>query len=384
MKRLLLGVTILCGSALLGGCPVYSNDRYCDGTGCYDCPSGTTPSNGTCVPWECNSSNDCDPGYVCDATYTCVAAAGPDAGGCGICPGGSVCKLSGGILQCTPTSSFDAGASSDAVAAEAGRADGAYDAQSDVVATDAVSTSPTDAQASFDVSAPVDASMARDSGHTAASIPCNANADCGLDGEKCIDGQCVSESGLCSDTTQCVVSGEACVDGVCEPRCSATDPCPAGYACDFTRAVCDLPATACSGAGTSTCLGGSVCVEGRCVAPCASSGDSSSACLSGQICVNGGCIPDEAARFTCKNDGQGGLLANECAASEVCLHHSCYASCDPDDGGTCADPATTCRQISVTAGTYAACATSSNLGNACDPAIGKYCPTGACVDGYCN
>jgi hypothetical protein len=123
-------------------------------------------------------------------------------------------------------------------------------------------------------------------------------------------------------------------------------------------------------------------VEGRCVAPC-SSGDSGSSCPAGQLCVNGGCIPDEAAKFACKNDGQSGVLANQCSDTEICLHHDCYAACEPDGGG-CADPTAVCTEVTVTAGTYAVCTTSSNLGSDCDPAIGKACVSGVCIDGYCK
>ncbi len=373
MKRFLFGVTIVCGGALLGGCPVYSNDRYCSGSGCYDCPAGTTPANGTCVQWSCSTSQDCDSGYVCDtSSYTCVPA-----GGCGQgCPAGYVCKLSGGVAQCAPSGgAADAGA-----AADASRSDAALDAHPAMDGASAVDAPATSDTGVMPVDAGTDATDAADA--TPPALPCNSNAECGQDGGKCIDGHCAAQSALCSDTTQCVVAGEACVDGVCEVHCSASSPCPAGYACDFNLGLCDLNADPCSGSGRSTCLGGSVCVEGRCVSPCATS-DSGSACPGGQVCVNGGCIPDEAARFACKNDGQSGLLANECGAAEVCLHHGCYAECDPE-ASACADPATSCKQVSVTAGTYAVCATATNLGSDCDPAAGKYCPTGVCVDGYCR
>jgi hypothetical protein len=199
-----------------------------------------------------------------------------------------------------------------------------------------------------------------------------------------VNGQCTPPSGLCSDTTQCIAAGEACVDGICEPHCSASAPCPSGYGCDFTRGVCNVNPSPCTGTGKSSCQGGSTCVEGRCVAPCAT-GDGQAPCPSGQLCVNGGCIPNEAAQFVCKNDGQSGQLATTCSATEICLHHDCYAACDPEAGASaCSDPSSACKLVTVTEGTYVVCATASNLGSDCDPAVGKYCSSGVCIDGYCR
>jgi hypothetical protein len=125
-------------------------------------------------------------------------------------------------------------------------------------------------------------------------------------------------------------------------------------------------------------------VEGHCVPPCAL-GDTGPTCPVGQVCVNGGCIPDEAAQFGCKNDGKSGQLATSCGASAVCLHHDCYAECDPDAGAAaCADPAAVCKQVTVAAGTYLVCATPTNLGSDCDPAAGRYCAGAVCIDGYCR
>jgi hypothetical protein len=317
-----------------------------------------------------------------NAGYTCVPIpTGADSGDCSAgCPGGYVCKLSGGQTQCVPATPFrDGGSGVDGATLDSPGSDGLTDATFDV-RTDGPNAS--DAFRSSDV---LDASGTSDAPNTDAVpfVSCNANSACS-DGAKCVNGQCVAPSSLCSDTTQCVVSGEACVDGVCEPHCSASAPCPSGYGCDFTRGVCNVNPNPCTGSGKSSCLGGSTCVEGRCVAPCAT-GDGQAPCPSGQLCINGGCIPNEAAQFACKNDGQTGQLATTCGATEICLHHDCYAACDPEAGpNACSDPASACKQVVVTEGTYIVCATATNLGSDCDPAVGKYCPGGVCIDGYCR
>jgi hypothetical protein len=142
--------------------------------------------------------------------------------------------------------------------------------------------------------------------------------------------------------------------------------------------VCDVSPSQCS--TSASCQGGSVCVEGRCVAPCTSN-DAGETCPAGLVCINGGCIPDQAASFECRNDGQGGTYANTCAGSQTCLHHSCYDNCDTDGGAACATGV--CKEVTVQAGTYAVCGTTTTLGSQCDPATGHLCTSGVCIDGYC-
>lgn len=366
MKRLLLGITVLVGAAILGGCPIYPSSsgneyRVCDGTGCYSCPD--TSYSGACIGWQCNTDTDCGTGYVCSASSACVPAppASYDAGNdCSVtgCPDGYVCKLSNGVAQCV---------------AHAGGTDGG-------AATDA--GTGTDASSTSDAGNMSDAS-------DAATIagPCNGDGDCGGHGARCVDGQCTSQVDLCSDGSQCVVSGYACVDGLCEATCSASQPCPSGFACDFTRGVCNLNPGACSGSGASSCQGGAVCVEGHCAPPC-SSAEGGPACAAGLVCVNGGCIPDQAAHFSCANDGDEGQLANACLTGFTCLHHSCYPSCNVDAGGGCPSSAPSgiaCKNVTIETGTYGVCGTASTLGSECDPAQGKACTGSAvCVDGYCK
>src|ERR1700679_1068777 len=86
MKRLLLGMGILGGAALLGGCPIY-------------------PSSGDWSPppqTNCEQSS-CGYGYTCDPYGECVPVDSNDAsvaGQCGYCPPGTTCGLADGVVQC--------------------------------------------------------------------------------------------------------------------------------------------------------------------------------------------------------------------------------------------------------------------------------------------
>jgi hypothetical protein len=341
MKRLLLGMMIFGGAALLGGCPIY-------------------PDQGSSyqVCGQCCTSSDCGPGFVCSADGECLSetsavdASTSASGPCGVCPTGTTCTLSGGTLQCM---------NPDGVGLDAS------------FAMDTSLPSPVD-----------DASA--DGGSEAAPTGelCNADSQCTAAGvgSKCIDGLCTVESHLCSDGTQCLVAGDSCVDGVCIPTCGAREPpCPAGYACDFNRDVCSVNPVACT--ASSQCQGGAVCVDARCVAPCAPA-EAGAQCSTGQVCVNGGCIPDQQAHFTCQNDGSVGSLASTCDPSSVCLHGDCYATCDAEGGG-CAVAGESCKSVTIAKGTFEACATATTLGSDCDPAVGSYCSAPKlCLDGYCR
>jgi hypothetical protein len=361
MKRLLLGASLLGAAAFLFGCPIYpsqSNEyRVCQGNGCYSCPD--TSYSGSCIDWYCSTDSDCDSGYVCSATGQCVlGSSGPDSGSsdCSVtgCPDGYVCKLAGGSAQCVSLggSSPDGGTEGGSTVGEGGAEGG----------------------------------DAADAGNL--NGPCNADADCSGAGARCVDGTCTQRVNLCSDGTQCKAAGSSCVDGICEATCSASSPCPSGYGCDFTRGVCNLNPGACTGSGTATCQGGATCVEGHCAPPCASTAEGGAACAAGLVCVNGGCIPDQAAAFSCSNDGDEGQLANTCSSGSTCIHHDCYPSCDLEAGsacglGTSVGP-TTCKDVTIETGTYAVCAPSGMLGSDCDPAQGKGCSSGVCIDGSCR
>jgi hypothetical protein len=391
---------LLAFATALGGCPIYSTPRgdntLCDSSGgnCTECPPGTTPYNGECTPWDCNSSSDCPNGYSCTG-YTCTPEE-TDASACN-CGPGFICKLAGGKTECvvggdaaSDSSTLDAstdGAVADVTsrpdAADAARA---TDGSSDASAPDAGTTA--DAAPSGDAGTSTDAGTADVAPPPPPIASCNADSDCTA-GDHCIDGACTPESALCSDGTQCVVAGSACVDGLCEPHCGQSGPgglsvpCPAGYQCDFVRGVCNENPSPCTGSGTSSCLGGSTCVEGHCVAPCGS--DDGASCPAGQLCIHGGCLPDQAATFSCKNDGNAGSLATTCDGTDICLHHDCYVACDPDAGAAaCADPTAACIEVTVTAGTYLVCAAPSTMGSECDLAVGNACASGVCVNGFCK
>ncbi len=348
MKGLLLGAMILGTAAVLGGCPIYPDSHY----------------GQDCGP-DCCYSSECGSGYACNVQGQCVPW-GDDAGtspsACGECPVGTFCTLSGGVLQCL--------------------ADVPTPDASGIVEDDA---GPVASNDGGDAAPTLDANpeaQANPEGGSSGGL-CNADAQCtSVLGAKCVDGLCTSQGQLCSDGTQCLVAGDSCVDGLCLPHCGGSaPPCPTGYACDFNRGVCSVNPSACT--TSAQCQGGAVCVEARCVAPCAPV-DAGPECSTGQVCVNGGCIPDQQAQFTCKNDGSAGAVANTCPSSSICLHGDCYAACGADGGG-CVAPGDTCKSVRIPKGTYAVCASPSQLGSECDPAVGDYCANaGVCVDGYCK
>jgi hypothetical protein len=372
MKRLLFAITIVGAATILGGCPIYpdaGNYIVCSSSQCFDCPDPSL--SGACVPWLCSASADCGDGYSCSAQGFCGPGSGSDAGtGNCACPAGTICRLSNGALQCVTPDEAGGGGTTGADASGGAVADVAQDVAIDVLL---------DAMVDVATGSPPDAAADRPDA-ASASATCNADATCG-GGRRCIDGQCTPRSQLCSDATQCVVAGEACVNGVCVPHCSQTVLCPGGYDCDYSRGVCLNGLSGC--ASTGQCRPGAVCVESRCVAPCAPA-DAGPGCPAGLVCVNGGCIPDERAQFSCKNEGESGVLATTCDPASICLHGDCYPACVADGGG-CTSPGTACKYVTIAKGTYAVCAGPSSLGSDCDPAVGKDCSAGAmCIDGYCK
>ncbi|HXX68274.1 MAG TPA: hypothetical protein VEK07_13880 [Polyangiaceae bacterium] len=379
MKRSLLAITLLGAGAVLAGCPIYSDDgnyRVCTPSGCYDCPDPSLSS--ACIVWQCGSDTDCGSGYACQnnscvpLSSQVVVDAGPGVSTCEIpteCPSGFTCGVD---QNCHPGSCVDWGCPA------------GYNCFVALSTDEGECVSTVDASG-LDAASP-DAGDGGDAASPSVPTPCNADGQCGGGGARCINGECTPQSGLCSDGTQCS-SGEACVDGVCTPHCAASNPCPIGFGCDLNRGVCSLNATVC--ATNAECQGGTVCVESYCVAPCAQP-DAGALCPNAEVCVNGGCIPNQAASFTCKNDGYTGQASTTCDAQSICLHSDCYVQCSldagVDGGGGCSDPTTVCKQVTTAQGTFAVCGPPSELGSQCDPAAGTYCTTAGslCIDGYCE
>ncbi|HEY8076749.1 MAG TPA: hypothetical protein VIF62_21635 [Labilithrix sp.] len=358
LKRAITFVFLATGVAVLGGCPIYSDDRdnrVCqndtDGINrCYDCPDPYYSSS--CFGWTCNANSDCPSGYYCTSDHQCalgdVTNPTPPSGGnlctkpsdcpsgssCGAdnkchagdcstsgCPSQFVCKISGGLAQCV---------------AIGGGGDGGVTSQ------------------------------------------CSSDTDCPTPaGSKCLSGQCVAPADQCADQTQCP-SGDQCVQGACTPSCNGGTPCPTGFSCNPDQHVCTGNPTPCT--TSASCSGGDVCVEQHCVAPCGAG----FTCPSGEVCIDGGCIPDQKPQFTCTTDG----AMDACQAGSICLRHSCYIACDADAGADAckaADKFNVCKTVTTSSGDHTVCGSDTNLGTDCDPTVGKNCADPlVCIDGYCR
>ena len=349
MKRAVCLVLLGLGVAVLGGCPIYPDDRdhrVCVGGDCYDCPDPYY--SGACVSWVCNSELDCPSGYACTSDKRCKLTDGepPGPGGgeacvkpsdcapgstCGAdnkchagdcstsgCPSSYVCKLSNGVPACVPV------------------------------------------------------------GNGGGVSSCKSDADCPSPaGSKCLSGSCVAPENQCADASQCP-AGSQCVAGACTPSCDANKPCPTGYGCDTAKGVCTENPTACT--SSTQCTGGKQCVEEHCVDPCGPGGT----CAAGLVCIDGGCTPDEKPVFTCNTEG----VQDNCQAGSICLRHSCYIACDADGGADAcknADKFNVCKSVTTSTGTYSVCGSDANLGTECDPTQGKSCASPlVCIDGFCK
>lgn len=352
MKRVLSFALFGLAAAVLGGCPIYPSDRdhrVCRSGACYDCPDGYYSSG--CTDWQCNDDIDCPSDYTCNSNHRCVQGTTnpnppPSTGACtksSDCGTGQVCGVDN---YCHTGDCSTWGCSSGNVCKLSGG----------VLQCVPTGTSP-------------------DGGN---STECSSDVQCASKGagSKCLSGVCVLPKDQCLDATQCP-NDQQCVQGVCTPSCSANKPCPTGYSCDTAKGVCAGNPSPCS--TDSQCTGNTTCVQQHCVDRCGPN----NACGNGLICVDGGCMPDQKPVFTCNTEG----VQDACAAGSLCLRHSCYISCNPDAGTSCAtaDKFNVCKSVTTSSGSYNVCGSSSNLGSECDPAAGKNCTGGlVCIDGFCR
>ncbi len=371
MKRLasLTAATVLALS--IGGCPIYpdnDDDGYCGQGRCYDddycgdpgdCGAGEVCGVdnechiGACDTWGCPS------GYRCDAVAIDVFKCIVDDHGLGGQGGGGGSGGEGGgpsVVWC--------GNPSDCALNETCATDGTCQ-PGDCSQVDCIYGYVCD-----------------EGTIPAACVPtnpaaCGEDLDCAEGGadNKCLSGICTVPADQCFDQTQCA-SGSVCADGKCVPSCAGGEACPSSYGCDGLD-LCTVPVDACQ--ITNDCGGPDrVCVDGACV-PRSLDG----ACASGDVWVENGCIPDQAPTFVCLVEGQ----QDVCAAGSICVHHSCYISCEaPNDMACAALPEfNLCKPVVTQTGTYPVCGSDSNLGGECDPTASIDCAPGlVCIDGFCT
>jgi len=349
MKRAVSFVLLGLGLAVLGGCPIYPDDRnhrVCIGGDCYDCPNSYYSSSG-CGPWSCNSNLDCPGGYSCSSDRRCHLTDGNPPGP----PGGTVCTKPS---DC-PTGS-NCGADNRCHAGDC-----------------STTGCPTDFVCKLTGGVPQCVSKTG----TGTTSSCKSDKDCTASpGSKCLSGECVAPVNQCADATQCQ-PGFQCVGGSCTPSCGPTKPCPTGYACNNAKGVCTNNPSPCT--TSAQCTGGAVCVDEHCVAACGPG----NTCAPGLVCIDGGCTPDEKPSFTCAADGEG----TGCLSGSLCIRHSCYVKCDaavPDSCKT-VDKFNICKSVTTLQTTYNVCGSDTNLGTECDPTQNNACAQAlVCIDGYCK
>lgn len=436
-KKLGYGLVGLLGLSV-AGCPVYPRDQYCYDSSdcpansycnadnvCMNVPTGsgtggggmggsagssqacTTPDacganavcgkDGRCHSGDCSFSG-CVSGYDCvlneNKVYSCRKT-GPGADG-----GAGAAGSEAGVSDASQEGSNDGGIES---GSEGGGFDGSADGAAE--ASKAVYCGhPGDCDAG-QVCAPdftcqngsctalgcANGYVCSGVGVDAVCVPANPAAcivdgDCKTAGNKCINGICTGPADLCTDKTQCPGGDQDkanCVDGKCAKSCSpnpdAGKSCDYGYTCDNTRGVCVVPSPSCT--RTADCGDISlVCVGNACVPRCLKG----NVCGAGTVCVANGCAPDQKPVFGCTVDGQ----RDSCAASSVCLHHSCYISCADPNPLACDNnpPAlSVCKTVTTPSGPHKVCGSNQNLGSECDPTSGQGCTPGKiCIDGFCR
>lgn len=361
-------------TVVLAGCPIWVGDD--SGDGCWDCCQGdecgwptTCYAPTDCAASEtCGADNEChegscelwgcSDGYVCSASFDCVAEPGTGGSGAGGSGAGGE-GGSGGAPDVTYCGNPD-----DCGPAQFCAPDGTCH-EGDCTFEGCINGFFCDTLPESPVCTRLDPNG------------CGEDADCNTaDGHLCVSGVCTAPADLCTDQTQCS-AGSVCAEGKCVPSCAGGGSCPSDFTCTSGVDLCTGAVTPCT--ITDDCGGADrVCVDGACVARSVDG-----TCAQGFAWVDNGCIPDQAAAFLCVVDGQ----QDACAAGSICLHHSCYISCDPPNQSACdALPGfDQCKSVTTPSGTHDVCGSADNLGSECDPTAGLTCTAGfICVDGFCN
>lgn len=164
--------------------------------------------------------------------------------------------------------------------------------------------------------------------------------------EECngIDDDC---NGKIDDEAKCPRAGDLCLNGRCVAPCASGEfKCDPGTVCDGGSGRC--VDAACVG---KACAPGEVCRAGACVAPC-----SDVTCPHGQLCIGDKCVA------LC--DGV------KCKTGEVCRSGLCLPGC------------TSCSGVACSGGTRCDPGTNDCVDPSCDKpcAAGTHCKSGACVD----
>lgn len=382
MKQLsLLGFASVLAT-LLAGCPIY--DDYDDDCRGWRCSGGedTGGSSATGIlPGRCDVPSDCGLNETCGDDHRC------HVGDCTLwgCSAGFEC-----VVADNRTASCVAGGSS-GQGGSGGGPDVVYCGNpDDCEPGETCAPDGTCTPGPCDQVLPDNTTLGCIGGYqcergddgTASCTPvnpaaCGADADCADLGEGylCVSGICTAPTDQCFDQTQCAANAR-CVEGKCTPACSADADCPDSYRCDEALGVCSEPARPC--AVTNDCGGpDAVCVDGACVPRSPDSG-----CPEGEKWVENGCIPDQSGNFVCSADGEQG----DCAPGSICLHRSCYISCDQPNANACdSQPPSLseCRTVTTSSGVHHVCGSSQNLGGECDPEAP--CGEGKiCIDGFCR
>jgi len=410
MKRLsLLGCFGLLAS-VLAGCPIFSGDAH---NNCYelgDCGTWTTGGSGTYQecwsPGDCAENETCGPDGMCHsgdctfsgciAGYTCVTDPDTYLASC-VLDGGS--GGSGGSIPTGgsggPSTGGSGGSGGTSTGGSGGTATGGTGGAPAVVycgkpadcASDQLCAPDGTCQAGpcDNATNPCIYGFECTNGGTCVSPTahaCDNDTNCAsgyicIAGTDNVGGVCTPPADQCFDQSQCGAD-EKCVNGKCTLSCISQTDCRDGLACDLTLGICSIVVKTCT--ITNDCGGpDTVCVAGNCV-PRSPDGS----CGGGDVWAENGCIPNQGATFTCQLDGQ----QDVCLEGSICLHHSCYISCDAPNGTACQAQPTlnVCKPVEDGSATYNVCGTDQNLGNECGAGAPVAACSGGkvCIDGFCK